>query len=59
LAKPEVIVDEHEGRKVTIKRVRQGEVKGSVYWETGNDEEGEERGNVIVTTSLAPVALKL
>jgi len=60
LAKPEVIVDEeHEGRNVTIKRVRRGEVRGSVYWESEDGEEGKERGDVVVTTSLAPVSLKL
>jgi hypothetical protein len=60
LAKPTVIVDEeHEGRNVTIKRVRRCEVRGSVYWESEDGEEGKERGDVVVTTSLAPVSLKL
>jgi hypothetical protein len=62
LAKPEVVVDhEYEDRKVEFSAVKRGEVRGSVWWEgeEGHGEEGKERGDVNVRTSLAPVSLRL
>jgi len=59
LAKPKVIVDnEYDDRKVEYTVGDGGEVKGSVWWES-DGEEGKDRGNVSVTTSLAPVVLRL
>ena len=60
LAKPEVFVDnEYDNRKVEYEMVESGEVKGSVWWEGEHGEAGKDRGNVSVTTSLAPVVLRL
>ena len=60
LARPTVIVDnEYDDRKVEYTRVDRGEVKGSVWWESDHGEEGKDRGNVNVTTTLAPVVLRL
>jgi hypothetical protein len=60
LAQPKVIVgNEYEDRKVEYEAVERGSVKGSVWWEGEHGEEGKERGEVDVRTSLVPVTLTL
>lgn len=50
--------NEYDDRKVEFSTVGSGEVQGSAWWDE-NGEEGKGRGNVSVTTSLAPVVLRL